>query len=237
MDKLKQWVVLTALAAVLLLAAGWVLLISPSRDEAAELREQVSAQVSANAVLQAELQVLEQQARELPDKAAELARVTAKIPDDPSMPLLIRAVTAASKAAGVQLVSLTPGPPVAAPAAVPGAPAAAAPAPAPAGSPAATDPVAPAVGAVGGLATVPVTLQVVGGYFETAKLLTLLEDLPRALKVQDLTLSPGSGPAGAQAAGASLAEGRSLASTITGSVFLVAAAPAAPPVAAAAPTT
>lgn len=241
MDRQKQWVLLTGLLAVLILVGGWIMLISPTRTEAAELREQTAAQLSANALKTSELEVLEQQARELPDKAAQLARVTAKIPDNPALPLLIRALTAASDSAGVELVSITPGPPVAAPAApvaaVPApAPGAAVPPPAPADAATGAAP-APLTPAVGALATVPVVLQVVGGYFETAQFLALLEDLPRALKVSNLTVAPGTSPTAEQVAGSSIADGRSLASTITGTVFLVAAAPApvAPPVAAPVP--
>ena len=54
---------------------------------------------------------------------AKLAAVAAKIPDNPALPNLIRALTTASKSTGVELVTLTPGTPTAAavPAAAPGA--------------------------------------------------------------------------------------------------------------------
>ena len=58
MDKLKQYVTLTVLGAVVILAAGWFLLVSPKKGEAADLQTQAASQVSANAVLETQLQVL-----------------------------------------------------------------------------------------------------------------------------------------------------------------------------------
>ena len=49
MDKLKQWVALTVVGCLGIMAAGWFLLVSPKRTEAAEIREQAVAQESANA--------------------------------------------------------------------------------------------------------------------------------------------------------------------------------------------
>lgn len=219
MDKLKQWVTFTVLGAVVLLAAGWLLLISPKNSEATDLGSQVDTQVSANGVLQTQLQVLRTQAKELPKKQAELARVAAKIPDNPALPALIRALTAASTSAGVEFVSITPGAPVPAAAAVatpvaPGTPVTAAPA---------------AGGSAGQLAAVPVTLNVVGDYFEVEQFLANLEALPRALRVTNLILAPGSSAAGATGTTGSSAamDGRTLTSTITGSVFLAANRPVA----------
>jgi len=40
MDKLKQYVTFTVLGCLVVLAAGWFLLVSPKRSEAAELRAQ-----------------------------------------------------------------------------------------------------------------------------------------------------------------------------------------------------
>ena len=234
MDKLKQWVALTVLAAFAILAAGWFLLVSPKRSEAADLQTQAASQVSANQQLSTQLDVLKAQAKELPKKQADLAKVAAKIPSNPALPALVRALTAASTSAGVEFVSVTPGTPavVAAPAAAPAAPAggAAAPAAAPAaaaGTPAAPAPASPA----GTLASIPVSINVVGDYFEVEQFIANLENLPRALRITNLALAPGQGPKAASAAGAaastSTEDGRSLTSTITGSVFMAAgAAPA-----------
>ena len=256
MDKLKQWIAFTVLGAVVIVAGGWFLLVSPKKGEAAGLDEQVVGQEGANSLLRTQLTVLQAQAKELPKKQAELAAVAAKLPDNPSLPALIRAITAASTSAGVVFVSVTPGAPVAsvvaapvapaAPAPAGGAPAPAAQAVAPAGpaAPAAGAPAAPAVGtpavaATGGvagqLASIPVTLNVVGDYFEIEQFLANLENLPRALRVITLAMTPGLAPSAAGTSGSdapttSVDDGRSLTATITGTVFLAAGRPAATPV-------
>ncbi len=228
MDKLKQFVLLTVLGAIVILAAGWSLLVSPKKTEATELQATADSQVSANAVLQTELQVLRAQAKELPKKQADLARIAAKIPDNPSLPALIRALTAASTSAGVEFVSVTPGPPTAAVAAAPVAPVA------PADPAAPVAPVAPAAAPAGGtageLAVIPLAINVVGDYFEVEQFLANLENLPRALRVTNLSLAPGVSPTARQGAKASTDDGRILTSTVTGSVFMAAGRPVATPV-------
>ena len=225
MDKLKQWIALTVVACLGIMAAGWVLLISPKRGEAAEIRDQAAAQEATNAGLRSKLDVLKAQAKELPKKQADLARVAAKIPDNPGLPALIRALTAASTSAGVEFVSVTPGPPaavVAAGAVAPVAPAAGA------------APVAPAAGApapagsAGSLAAIPVAINVAGGYFEVEQFLAAVENLPRAFRVTNLTIAPGKSPSNKDESTA--ADGSALLSTITGSVYMAANRPASTPV-------
>ena len=240
MDKLKQWVALTVVGCLGIMAAGWFLLVSPKKSEAAEVREQAVAQESTNAGLRTKLDVLKAQAKELPKKQADLARVAAKIPDNPGLPSLIRALTAASTAAGVELVSVVPKPPVAGAAApgaagavapvvpAPVAPAAAAPAAGPpAAAPAAGAPAAAAPVAAGSLASIPLDINVVGGYFEVAQFVAALENLPRALRVTNLKMAPGLSPTVKDKTSTSTADGRSLTTTITGSVYMAANRPAA----------
>jgi Tfp pilus assembly protein PilO len=233
MDKLKQWVALTVVGCLAIMAGGWFLLVSPKRTEAAEVRAQAVAQESTNDGLRNELELLKVQAKDLPKKQAELARVAAKIPDNPGLPSLIRALTAASTSAGVEFVSVTPSAP--APVAAPVAAAPVAGAPAPAADPAAAAPAAPAdpnapapAGPVGTLAAIPIAINVVGGYFEVSQFLANLENLPRALRVTNLTLAPGKSASDKSEGSAD--DGSSLTSTITGSVYMAANRPVATPV-------
>ena len=227
MDKLKQWVALTLVACLGIMAAGWFLLVSPKRAEAADVRTQAATQESTNASLRTQLSVLQAQAKDLPKKQADLARVAAKIPDNAALPTLIRALTAASTSAGVELVSVTPGAPAAVVAAAPvAAEAAPAAAPAPAAEPGA--PAVAAAGPAGSLAAIPITINVVGGYFEVAQFLSNLETLPRALRVVNLALAPGKSATDKSTGSAD--DGRSLTTTITGSVYMAANRPAATPV-------
>ena len=223
MDKLTQWIALTVVACLAIVAAGWFLLVSPKRAEAADLRDQAVAQDATNETTRAQLTVLKAQAKDLPKKQADLARVAAKIPDNPGLPSLIRALTVASTSAGVEFVSVEPGQPT--PVVAAAATAAATATPAPNGT-TTTTAAAPSVGT---LAAIPVAINVVGDYFEVEQFIAELEDLPRALRIENLTLSPGLPPTDTKS-GASADDGRSLVSVISGSVYLASARPVATPV-------
>ena len=214
MDKLKQWVALTVVGCLAVLAAGWFLLISPQRTEAEELREQAATTAAGNQTLRTQLAVLKAQAKDLPAQKAQLAAVAAKVPTDPALPSLIRALDGASTEAGVELLSIAPGPPTAVVAPVaPVAPAADGAVPA--------APVA-AVGPV--LQSIPLAVDVVGGYFEVQQFLGNLEDLGRALRVTGVTLAPGTNPVAAPDARAPADEGSVLKASVTGLVFVSAGA-------------
>jgi Tfp pilus assembly protein PilO len=223
MEKLKQYVIFTVLGCLVVLAAGWFLLVSPKRSDAAALRTQAASQVSGNAQLENQLQVLKAQAKDLPKQQAKLAAVAAKIPDNPAMPAMIRALTAASTAAGVELVSVTPSAPVAMAAAAPAAvvqkgsatPATSAAANAAAGN------------SAGLLTAIPVALNVVGGYFQVEQFVANLENLPRSMRLSNVAIVPGLNPVKANPASASVADGRSLSTTINAQVFMAANRPPA----------
>ena len=206
MDKVKTWVALAAALSVVVLAAGWYLLVQPQRSQVEDLRSQAQVQVDGNALLQTQLAVLRAQAEDLPEQERALAKVAARIPDDPALPTLIRELTAASKRTGVELVSLTPG------------------APTPVGAAPAAD------GSVtaGALLAVPLTLNVVGNYVQVQQFVAALEDLPRALRVSNLAIAPGADPV-SSAKTAAATDGSSLVTVITGQVFtkVATAAPAA----------
>lgn len=232
MDKVKQWVALTVLGAIVLMAGGWFLLVDPKREEAADLQAQAATQVATNQTLAVELEVLKAKAADLPKKQADLAKVAAKIPTNPALPALVRALTAASTTAGVELVSVTPGAPVAevpaatAPVAAPETEAAA-PDPAASAAPAPVGAAAVAPAPAGVLALIPITINVVGDFYEVEQFLANVEALPRALRVNNLTVAPGTSPTAGESASTSTEDGRSLTTTITGSVFMAAgAAPA-----------
>jgi type IV pilus assembly protein PilO len=223
MNKLKQWVALTLVGILAVLAAGWFLLISPKRSEAADLRSQAAAKLSANQQLMTQLAMLKAQAKGLPAQQAKLAAVAAKIPDNAALPAMVRALTKAAAAAGVELVSIAPGlpTPVAAPASTAVVPSAAA---GQNGSSAATSkavvPGAAAASSAAGLQAISLSLNVVGGYFQLEQFLDRLEGLSRAFKVTAFTLAPGANPVKAGAATANLDTGSSLLGVVTGSVYV-----------------
>lgn len=225
MSRLTTWVALTLAAVLAVLAGGWFLLVSPERAEAAELRAQAEQQHSTNDALATRIDVLKAQAVGLPAQQAALAAVAAKIPADPAIPTLLRSLSAAAASSDVEFVSLVPG------AVLSASPAAAAPAPAEDGTPAPVTPAAPTV--AGGLSTIPVTINVVGSFYSLERYLGALEDLPRALRVTKLAVTPGENPVAPGSAGSTAAkDGSSLTAAITGEVFVstavAAPGPAAP---------
>ncbi len=231
MDKLKQWIALTVVGAIVLAAAGYFLLISPKRAEAADLRAQAVAQVTANSALRTEISVLKAQAKALPAKQAQLAAVAAKIPDNPALPALIKALSLAADEANVELVSLAPSTPVAVVGPAPvgvvaGAPAAVTPA-----GGAAVTPVAPVGSAAGTLQQINLALTVVGGYFQVEQFLDQLESLSRSMKVRTLALVPGTAPTktGTAVAGS---PAETLSASISASVFMATGRTTVAPVAA-----
>jgi type IV pilus assembly protein PilO len=216
MDKMKQYVVFTVLGSVLILAAGWFLLVSPKRSEAADLQGQTAMQISANLQLQNKLAMLKSQAKSLPKQQAKLAAVAAKIPDNPALPALVRALTKASASAGIELLSVTPGAPTAvAAAAAPAAPVAGSKA-------AASTSTSTASAATGSLSNIPLTLTLAGGYFQVEQFLNNLENLSRAMRVTSVTMAPGANPLKVAPTGttavAPLSDRRTQTSTVAGFV-------------------
>ena len=218
MDKLKQWVAFTVVGVVVVLAAGWFLLISPKRSEAADVSLQATEKQTSNQALQTQLALLKSQAKGLPAQQAKLSVVAAKIPDNPALPALIRALDAAAATADVELVSLSPSAP--APVVAAGAPAA---------------PVAAASAgakATAGLQQIALAVNVVGGYFQVEQFLDRVENLTRAFKVNGFTLAPGANPLKVTVTGTSgpaAGTGKTLMATINGQVFLVPATVATTP--------
>ena len=220
MDKLKQWVALTVVGVLAIGAGGYFLLISPKKTTASSINVQADGKDHANAMLETQLASLKAQAKTLPAQQAAFAAVAAKIPDNPELPALIRALDKAAAAADVELVSISPSvatPVVAAPAAVvtPAASAGTAAAARPTGA-------APSSAAAGTLNALPLVLNVVGGYFQVEQFLDRLENLQRAFKVGTLSLAPGENPVKPPSSTtvSAATTGKSLTATINGTVYL-----------------
>src|SRR5579884_204201 len=108
MTKTRQWGIFTAVAALVVLAAGWFLLVSPQRSSAKQTQDQTSGVQQQTAQLQAQLSTLLAQKRDLPAMQRQLARIALQIPADPAEPTLIRELQGAAHTAGVDLSGLTP---------------------------------------------------------------------------------------------------------------------------------
>jgi type IV pilus assembly protein PilO len=224
-SKMKQWVALTAVGVLAVVAAGWFLLISPKRGEAADVRAQVTSQEQTNSGLQMQLATLKAQQKTLPAQQAKLATVAAKIPDNPALPALIRALSAAADDAGVELVSMSPGSPSPVAAAAPaglGTGTSTGAAGAKTGSGAQTLSSAGSASgySAGVLTAIPLSLNVVGGYFQVEQFFDRLENLTRAAKVSGFSLAPGANPLKKDATGGAVDTGKTLNATITANVYM-----------------
>jgi type IV pilus assembly protein PilO len=188
MTMTRKWSALAVVAALAILAAGWFLLISPKRGEAADLHDKAAAQDQENARLQQKLSILIAQQKNLPQQRAKLAEFRVHIPDNPALPTLIRDLTAAGRKVGVSIDTMAPSLPEAVVADVT--------TPVAQGTTTATT--APA-STGGSLYQVPLTLDVSGSYFELEQFLNKLEGLRRSMLVTGFTLGAADSTAGSTA--------------------------------------
>src|SRR5664280_2848666 len=209
MAKTKQWAALTAVLVLLILAAGWFLLVSPKRSATTALNATAAKQEQDNATVRTQIAALKAQALDLPKKQARLTEISARMPDNPALPSLIRALSDAADKANVDLMSLSPSAPVALTAAVP------------ATVGLATPPVA--------VQQIPLALTVQGKFFQMEQFLSNLESLPRAFVVTTLGVAPAAPAAGAAAGGATAPPVGSLTGTVSAMVFMAPAMTAATP--------
>jgi Tfp pilus assembly protein PilO len=199
MSKAKAWIGLSAFAVVLILVGGWFALIAPKHADAADLRAQTQTTETQISSLQARLRDLQQKKENLPAQTAALANIERKLPADPSLPPLIRALTAAARSAGVMLKSISPSTP--------------SPLAAVAGSPSSAQ-----------ISVIALSVATEGDYFATERFVSALEQLDRGLLVSGFTLSGGS--ESAPGTGGTGPARKKLSLTIQGQVFVSTAATA-----------
>ncbi len=194
----SRWVAATVALCVLMLVATYLLLVSPRRSQAAEIRVQRDATITQNDSLQARIAQLRVQYAALPQKQAELAEIRQQMPPTSDIPRLIRDLDEMALTSGVMLNSLTPGDPQPLMPAQP-APVAAAEPSSTGSQPAATAAAgaAPVVStaAAGTVIAIPTSVKIRGDYYQAAVFLKKLQtQMPRAFLVKGLTMMPA--PAG-----------------------------------------
>jgi Tfp pilus assembly protein PilO len=185
MNKMRQWSMLTGLAVMVVLVAGWFLAVSPQRHHAAELRGLAVTQQSANTQLLGQIDQLKQQKRGLPAQQRTLDRIAAQIPDNPALPALIRELSTAANAAGVDLESMAPATPT--PVTVTTSTGAVAPPAAATG--AASAPTAGHVAAPS-LEQISIVLKVHGSYYNVESFFAAVEKMKRAMRVTQWSIAP-----------------------------------------------
>lgn len=235
MSVTRKWSLLASVLVLAILAAGWFLLVSPRRGEAATLRGESVSQEEANARLLQQLSVLKAQQADLPQQRAKLAVMRQQIPSNPALPTLVRSLTAAGRKVGVSIDTMAPAVPVPVVVATPVAPAVTTTttdttteAGTEADAGAAAVPAVPVAPPAPSLFQIPLTLNVTGSYFELEQFINRLEKLKRSYLVTGFTVTAASGAASADDAAAA-ADGTAagdLTLALQGRVYLAPPAPA-----------
>ena len=190
----RTWVAATVVLALLLAIAGWFLLVNPVRADAASVRAEAADAQARNDQLVERTAVLRRQFADLPDQRATLDVLTRALPPEVQLPTLIRAVDGFASTTGVTVMSLTPGTATAvvdpAAAAAPAPTLDATPAPAPTDGGATPAPETPAAPAGPVTMATPVTITVIGDFFDAQAFLEKLQaEMPRAFLVRDLSVT------------------------------------------------
>jgi hypothetical protein len=197
-SKTSTWVGGTVVVALLLMVAGWFLLISPVLASAGETRLTAEDIEADNELARDRIETLKAQFAELDASKATLADLQKQVPTTGQLAAYLRQVDEQAVAHSVAVTAVSPGTPEVF------APVAAAPAAAPATDGTATDgtgtdgatadaatstaAVAPGPSAPGGLVDVPVTMTAVGSYANVlAWIQGMQEQTDRLLLVTSIT--------------------------------------------------
>lgn len=218
---------ITVAVGLLLVLAWYFLLWSPQGKKLSAATKRRDDARTQTQQLQAQLQRLKAAQQNEAAKLAQLERLTAAIPDQPNLAQFILDTNNAAAQSGVTFLSISPSPPAAAAGA----------AAAPAGGAAAPAPAAGQTPAGGGASTsaaptrpaeIRLSLSVTGGYFQVLDFMNRLDQLPRLIVIDTLTVSPGAATSG---------KGVQLSVALTGRMFVNPAAAAGATAGAAGSTT
>jgi Tfp pilus assembly protein PilO len=109
----QKWYLGAGVLAVLILAAGWFLMVSPQNATAEEITLSAESQQAANRITEQEIATLKAEFKDLPVLQKEAAEIRSRMPQTPELPALLRTISANAKSAGVTLVSVSPQTPTA----------------------------------------------------------------------------------------------------------------------------
>lgn len=99
--------VIAVVCAIAVIAAAWLLVVQPKRDQAAKLRRQISAAQVQLSSARSELANTQAAQKAFASSYATLVSLGEAVPTDDDTPSLIYQLQAAAKAAGVDFLSLT----------------------------------------------------------------------------------------------------------------------------------
>jgi Tfp pilus assembly protein PilO len=172
-----RWYAGAAAASLGVLAAGYLLLVSPQQSNAADTTTQSAAVETANVAAQSKIDALKAEFKDLPTLQGQVAAIRTRIPAAPQEPTLLRSLQSLARSSGVELVSVQVNTPV----------------PAAAGA---------AATSASTLSQIPITLEVTGSFANTRLFLTGIENMRRSMLVTGLTVTrQAADPAATTAAG------------------------------------
>ncbi|MGN6606221.1 MAG: hypothetical protein ACTHMS_04325 [Jatrophihabitans sp.] len=108
----RLWLIGGTIVGVVMLLLGYLLFISPERDDTASVRDQVSSAQAANAQLQAKLAQLQQQDKQRAKYQAAAAAARQALPQTSDLSTFLRSLQNIGSATNSDVSSLTAGTPV-----------------------------------------------------------------------------------------------------------------------------
>jgi|BarGraIncu00222A_1022003.scaffolds.fasta_scaffold00264_20 Tfp pilus assembly protein PilO len=164
MTRTRKWVTGTAVLVLIVLAAGWFLLVSPKKSDAATLQQTALAQAATNDGLRVKVAALKAANAQIPQQEAKLATFHQQVPETPAEPALVRQLSALAKQSGMLFEVLN--------------------AANPAGLNVASAPVAAKDNSLNQMS---ITMTVEGSYYSAERFLDLLESMKRVMIVTGIS--------------------------------------------------
>jgi Tfp pilus assembly protein PilO len=176
MTPTRRWLVIGAVAALVVLAAGWLLVVKPQKSKVSDINTQTAQQNSTNALLLTQISSLQSEQKELPQQQLALQKFSTEVPDTAGEPTLIRQLTTAAQRSDVELVSIAPG--------------TAAELTSSAAATSTTSTLGAAAPSAATLYDLPVSLSIIGSYANVESFFNAVEHLARATLITSFTICP-----------------------------------------------
>jgi Tfp pilus assembly protein PilO len=208
MTNVKAWYLAAGVAAIVVFAAGWFLLVSPQQNQASDIQATVDAKTANVQTLELQIAKLKTDSKNLVSIQQQASAIRVHLPSTPSMPALIRDIANQAKSSGAVLVGITPA-----------QPAKLAHIPNQANASGAVNLAAP-----GQVNEIPLTIQITGNYAQVRNFLTNIENLNRSVLLTDIDITRGDTSADASSS-------KELKATLSGRTFMANTGAFADPVA------
>ena len=102
----RQSILLSVLAAVLVIALWWLFVFTPGQDQLETIQTEIDAAQNEQSSLEQRIAALESVRSRAPEIEAAIARVQSIVPSDPALAAALRQIVAAAEDAGVDIEAL-----------------------------------------------------------------------------------------------------------------------------------